>query len=96
MNSLAGDWFMGRDLNPGLIYFINPNPRQTEWQGALVIVDAGWACGHLVISPVGYLIYFPLDRNALLGEVLRSVDGIIGPLSLSRRILWTDPVRIWL
>ena len=31
----------------------------------------------IVISPEGYLLYFPLDRNALLGEAMQSVDGII-------------------
>ena len=41
-----------------------------------------------VISPAGYLPYFPLDRNALLGEVLRSVDGIIGPLSLFHDVFY--------
>ena len=30
----------------------------------------------VVISPAGYLLYFPLDRNALLGEAMQSVDGI--------------------
>ena len=61
-----------------MIYFINPNPRPSEWQGALGIEDAGWACRHLVISPAGYLLYVPLDRNTLLGKMMRSVDGIIG------------------
>ena len=31
----------------------------------------------VIVSPAGYLLYFPLDHNALLGEAMRSVDGII-------------------
>ena len=61
-----------------MIYFINPNPRPSEWLEVFGIEDAGWACRRLVISPVGYLLYVPLDRNALLGELMQSVDVIIG------------------
>ena len=34
----------------------------------------------IIVSPACYLLYFPLDRNALLGEARRPSDGIVGEL----------------
>ena len=44
---LGGKTLIQSRFETGLIYFSNPNPRPIEWQGALDIEDAGWACGRL-------------------------------------------------
>ena len=75
MNSLAGAYFRGRDINPvytefetGLLYFINPAPGHLIGKEGWVVRRCREGLQALLSHPLGYLLYFPPNQDALLGE----------------------------